>query len=158
MTHRNPIHSMLPAAAQGSRSPLNRTPPVAQHDQLEQQAQKWVAQTFFGTLLKQMHESPFKSNLLDGGRGGQAFAPLYDQQLAEKMSHAAGRKLVSAIVRQIEAKSAYSKTASSGKSAAGADEGDANHKPLHGANPLLNRRSHGAQRTAVPRLAAALRA
>ena len=30
-------------------------------------AQKWVGQTFFGTLLKQMHESPFKSELWSGG-------------------------------------------------------------------------------------------
>ena len=50
-------------------------PAAAEHDQLTQQAQKWVAQTFFGTLLKQMHDSPFKSELFSGGRGGEAFKP-----------------------------------------------------------------------------------
>jgi Rod binding domain-containing protein len=70
--------------------------------QLAHEAQKWVSQTFFGTLMKQMHESPFKSNLLDGGRGGQAFQPLMDQHLAERMSHGAGQKLVRSIVKQLE--------------------------------------------------------
>src|SRR5690348_1911041 len=41
----------------------------SQHDQLTEQARKWVAQTFFGTLLKQMSDSPFKSELFSGGRG-----------------------------------------------------------------------------------------
>ena len=71
-------------------------------DKITGQAQKWVAQTFFGTLLKHMHESPFRSELFDGGRGGQAFSSLYDQQMADRMAHAAGRKLVRGIVRQIE--------------------------------------------------------
>ena len=54
-----------------------------------------------------MRDSPFKSDLMDGGRGGQAFASLYDQQLAQRMGHAAGKKLVNAIVRKIEANTAY---------------------------------------------------
>ena len=70
--------------------------------QLAHQAQKWVSQTFFGTLMKQMHDSPFKSNLLNGGRGGQAFQPLMDQHLAERMSRGAGQKLVRSIVKQLE--------------------------------------------------------
>ena len=65
-----------------------------------------MAQTFFGTLMKQMHESPFKSKLFDGGRGGQAFGQMYDQRLVEHMSRGTGNKLVNAIVRKIEAKNA----------------------------------------------------
>jgi Rod binding domain-containing protein len=65
-------------------------------------AQKWVGQTFFGTLLKQMHESPFKSELFSGGRGGEAFSTLYDQHLAERMSRASGRPLANAIVKHIQ--------------------------------------------------------
>src|SRR5215831_1175256 len=38
----------------------------SQHERLVKQTRKWVSQTFFGTLLKQMRESPFKSDLLDG--------------------------------------------------------------------------------------------
>jgi len=91
--------------AHGVRNPSER-------EQLTKQAQTWVAQTFFGTLLKQMRNSPFKSELLSGGRGGEAFGSLYDLQLAQRMSRGAGSKLVKSIVRQLEAKSAYKKTTS----------------------------------------------
>jgi Rod binding domain-containing protein len=80
-----------------------------QHDKLVKQTRNWVAQTFFGTLLKQMEDSPFKSEMLSGGRGGQAFSSLYHQRLAEHMSKGAGSKLVNSIVRRIEAKTAYQK-------------------------------------------------
>ena len=74
------------------------------HDQLVNQTRDWVAQTFFGTLLKQMGDSAFKSDLFSGGRGGEAFSSLYHQQLAGRMARGAGEKLVSSIVRRIEAK------------------------------------------------------
>jgi Rod binding domain-containing protein len=64
-------------------------------------AQKWVGQTFFGAMLKQMHNSPFKSELWSGGRGGEAFSTLYDQHLAERMARASGRPLANAIVKHI---------------------------------------------------------
>jgi Rod binding domain-containing protein len=60
-----------------------------------------VAQTFFGTLIKQMRNSPFKSPLFDGGRGGQAFGELYDQRMVDHMSRGVGNKLVGALVRSI---------------------------------------------------------
>jgi Rod binding domain-containing protein len=78
-------------------------PAQTQHDRVVAQTQKWVAQTFFGTLMKQMEEGPFKSDLFSGGRGGQAFSSLYHQQLTERMARAAGGKLVNTIVRRIEA-------------------------------------------------------
>ena len=88
--------------------------PPTRHEQLVEQTRNWVAQTFFGTLLKQMDESPFRSELFSGGRGGQAFSSLYNQQLAERMSRSAGDKLVNSIVRRIEAKAAYQKQEGSG--------------------------------------------
>jgi len=80
-----------------------------QHDRIRMQTEKWVSQTFFGTLLKQMDDSPFKSELFSGGRGGQAFSSLYHQQLADRIARGAGHKLVNTIVRRIEAKQAYQK-------------------------------------------------
>jgi Rod binding domain-containing protein len=77
-----------------------------QHEQLTETARKWVSQTFFGTLLKQMRESPFKSDLFGGGRGEEAFGPLYDAQLADRMARGAGRSLVDSIVRKIEGRTA----------------------------------------------------
>ena len=70
---------------------------------LVKQARVWVSQTFFGTLLKQMHESPFRSELFSGGRGGQAFSSLFDQHLTERMAGGkSADKLVNSIVKQIE--------------------------------------------------------
>ncbi|MBA3273365.1 MAG: rod-binding protein, partial [Chthoniobacterales bacterium] len=74
------------------------------------QAEVFVSQAFFGTMLRQMRESPFKSDLFEGGRGGQAFGSLYDQHLAERMASGAGQKLVNSIVRKLEAKKAYEQT------------------------------------------------
>jgi Rod binding domain-containing protein len=84
-------------------------PAKTEHDQLVAKTRTWVAQTFFGTLLKQMRDSPFKSELFSGGQGGQAFAQLQDQHLAEHMTRGAGSKLVNGIVRRIEANAAYKK-------------------------------------------------
>jgi Rod binding domain-containing protein len=82
-----------------------------EHEKLVKQTQTWVAQTFFGTLLKQMRNSPFKSDLMEGGKGGETFAALQDQHLAEHMTRGAGSKLVNSIVRRIEANAAYKKQA-----------------------------------------------
>jgi Rod binding domain-containing protein len=83
------------------------------HEKLVAQARSWVAQTFFGTMLKQMRESPFKSDIFSGGRGGQAFGGLYDQHLAERMGRGAGTKLVNALVRKIEGAARYQKSQAS---------------------------------------------
>jgi hypothetical protein len=83
--------------------------PVA-HGDARKEAQTFVSQAFFGTLLKQMRNSPFKSELFSGGRGGEAFGSLYDQQLSERMANGVGSKLVDSIVRKIEAAKAYRKT------------------------------------------------
>lgn len=77
----------------------------AKHDELVKTARTWVAQTFYGEMLKQMRNSPFKSDMFEGGRGGQAFAGQLDQQLAERMaSSRTGERLAQSIVRRIEGK------------------------------------------------------
>ena len=100
-----------------ARAARTVAPAGSQHDRLVKQAETWVAQTFFGTLLKQMEESPFKSDLFSGGRGGQAFSSLYHQQLTERMARGAGSQLVKSIVRRIEATSAYQKQQDAGATA-----------------------------------------
>lgn len=113
---------MQPAVLQTSKgfiplqSPsLARGGTLSAHDKLVKHTQTWVAQSFFGTLLKQMRNDPFRSELMDGGRGGQAFGELYDQHLAERMSRGVGHKLVDSIVRKIEAKNAYAKQKQAGR-------------------------------------------
>jgi Rod binding domain-containing protein len=75
-----------------------------QHAQIQAQAEKWVSQTFYGTMLRQMNDSPFKSDLFSGGRGGQAFAPMLSQHLADRMAHAGSNKLVRSVVKAMEKK------------------------------------------------------
>lgn len=111
-----PPTKMMPADKTGIIShpkkdagPAALAVPDTQHDRLVQQAQKWVAQTFFGTMLKQMRQSPFKSELFSGGRGGQAFNEMLDQRLVEHMSRGAGKQLVQVIARKLEAGAAYRK-------------------------------------------------
>jgi len=87
--------------------PGSRSPKKSQNDRLTTEAEKWVSQTFFGTLLKQSRNSPFKSELFNGGRGGDAFGSLMDQELADRMAQGAGKKLVDGIVRSIQAARAY---------------------------------------------------
>lgn len=117
--------------------------PLSEHDKLVEQTRTWVGQTFFGTLLKQMRESPFKSELFSGGAGGQAFSQLHDQRLAEHMARGAGTKLVNAIVRRIEANTAYRKHAGAVGAAAAAD----NRTPDgHAGNPrqIMRTAAHAA--------------
>jgi len=97
-----------PKLAGGSLDKLQAVPMV--HEDARKQAQTFVSQAFFGTLLKQMRNSPFKSELFSGGRGGEAFGSLYDQQLSERMANGVGSKLVDSIVRKLEAAKAYRKT------------------------------------------------
>jgi Rod binding domain-containing protein len=91
---------------QSMRGPW-RNDPESAHDKLVKQTQQWVGLTFFAPMLKQMRESPFRADWLDGGRGGQAFAEMYDEQLSMRMARGAGSKLVNSIVRRIEGKKAY---------------------------------------------------
>jgi len=85
-------------------------PPVdPQHAETVKQVQKWVSQTFYGTMLRQMRNSPFKSEMFDGGRGGEAYHQMFDQRLADHMSRGTGKKLVDALVRKIEGAKAYRK-------------------------------------------------
>ena len=72
------------------------------HEQLVTQTRKWVAQTFYGPVLKSMRNSPFKDKMFSGGRGGEAFQQMFDQKLADHMSSASGNKLVNSIVDKIE--------------------------------------------------------
>jgi Rod binding domain-containing protein len=70
---------------------------------LDRVARVLVAQTFFGQMFRQMRESPFKSDLLDGGRGGQVFQAQLDQRIAERMSNSGvGERIVQSIVRRFD--------------------------------------------------------
>jgi len=64
--------------------------------------QEFVSQTFIGTLLKQVRESPFKSELFSGGSGGEAYRSLYDQHVTSQVAPGIGGKLIDALERQFK--------------------------------------------------------
>jgi hypothetical protein len=109
MPHAIHHHAQVSGGVAGL-SGLNKIGAPSEHEQVVEQSQKWVAQTFYGTLLKQARNSPFHSKLFGGGRGGEAFGALFDQNMAEHMARGSGRKLVNSIARRIEAKKAYGKS------------------------------------------------
>ena len=73
------------------------------------QTRKWVAMSFFEPMLEQMRNSPFRSDLFDGGSAGKAFESMYDERLSEKMASDASDTLVQSIVRKIEGGKAYAR-------------------------------------------------
>ncbi|MGF1633412.1 MAG: rod-binding protein [Phycisphaerae bacterium] len=73
-------------------------------------ASKWVAQTFYGQMLKQMRSSPFGTEWANGGRGGEAYQGMLDMHLAEGMTNGPGKPLVDAIVRRMTGQKAYMQT------------------------------------------------
>lgn len=109
------MHHSITQHAPASQPAMSlKRPKPLDHERIVAQAQKWVAQTFYGTLLKQARQSPFHSDKFEGGRGGEAFGPMLDQRLAEHMARGTGHKLVNAIARKIEAKRAYAKAGGGG--------------------------------------------
>ena len=98
-----PLQPRIPESRFPSRGGIpSHHGPLTRHDKLVKNAKKLVSQTFFGTMLKQMHNSPFKSKLFSGGRGGEAFGSLLDQHLADRMASGAGGKLVDTMVKNWE--------------------------------------------------------
>lgn len=106
-------NTKLTPADFGAGMSVVKDTPSETHAKLVKQSQNWVAQTFFATLLKQMRDSPFKSELFSGGQGGKSFASLYDQELSQRMARGSGTKLVNSIVKRIEANAAYRRSISS---------------------------------------------
>ena len=94
-------------------------PKPSGEQQLQTQANNLIGQTFFATLLKQMHDSPFKSELFDGGHGGEAFRGLYDQKLAQHMAQKAGTRLTRPIVKKYKAAADAAANAKTAKAAYG---------------------------------------
>ena len=69
--------------------------------QVEKQVRNWVGESFYGTLLKQMRDDPFKTEMFDGGKGGEAYNQLFDQRLAQHMAGGVGSKIVRPIVKKL---------------------------------------------------------
>ncbi|MGA2497412.1 MAG: rod-binding protein [Tepidisphaeraceae bacterium] len=96
----------MPIVAAKTSSPAGTNP-------LVKPAQRLVSHAFFGTILKQMHESPWRSGMFSGGQAGRNFESLLDDRLADRMANNhSSRKLVNSIVKKLDKKT---KTAPSRK-------------------------------------------
>jgi Rod binding domain-containing protein len=85
-------------------TPIKALASVAKPDedqQVRKLAEQLVSQTFFGTLMRQMRNSPWKDTVLSGGRGGEAFQQMHDQEMIMRMGRSAGKQLVNALVEQM---------------------------------------------------------
>ena len=67
--------------------------------QIREKSQMIVNQFFVGSMLKQMRESPFKSELFGGGKGGEAYQGMMDRHLAENAGSHVARSLVDSLVK-----------------------------------------------------------
>ena len=78
------------------------TPPTAEDVKLRKTAETLVNKMFVGTMLKSMRASPFKDATMSGGKAGDAYAGLFDQNLAEHAGGGIGTKLVDTLVKQFK--------------------------------------------------------
>ena len=73
-----------------------------QAERLKQSSETLVNQFFMGSMLKQMRSNPFKDEMFSGGKGGAAYAGLFDQHIAENAGGRIAKNLVKSMVKQYE--------------------------------------------------------
>ena len=66
-----------------------------------QAARKFVNETFFGTLMREMRKSANTDHELNGGRGEEIMGPELDQALVDRMSKAQNFKLTDSVADQL---------------------------------------------------------
>ncbi len=66
-----------------------------------QAAGKFVNQTFFGTLMREMRKSLSTDHEMNGGHGEEIMGPELDQALVDRMSKAQNFKLSDAVANQL---------------------------------------------------------
>jgi len=81
---------------------------------LRRAADELVGEVFYGTLLRQMRQSPLKGKYGHGGRGEEVFQGQLDAVFAARAGQARGGDLAAAVVkrfeRRAEAAAAYRET------------------------------------------------
>jgi hypothetical protein len=97
-----PVTSSGAAFSQILNQASDQRKPLApeQMAKLEQSSATLVNQFFMGTMLKQMRQSPFKVDSLNGGKGGEAYAGLFDQHIAEHAGNRIAKSLVKSMVKE----------------------------------------------------------
>ena len=74
--------------------------PMSEKDaELQKTAEQLVNSLFMGTMLKGMRNSPFKDDLFSGGKAGNAYAGMFDQQLTQHAGGGLAQDLVRSMVK-----------------------------------------------------------
>jgi Rod binding domain-containing protein len=92
------------AAQQQTPSLAGATNPAggnAEYAATRQVANKFVNQTFFGTLMREMRKSASTDHEMNGGHGEEIMGPELDQALVDRMSKNQNFKLSDAVADQL---------------------------------------------------------
>jgi Rod binding domain-containing protein len=73
----------------------------AEYAATRQVANKFVNQTFFGTLMREMRKSASTDHEMNGGHGEDIMGPELDQALVDRMSKGQNFKLSDAVADQL---------------------------------------------------------
>ena len=92
--------NLLDKAIEARPEPEKSPADIAKERELREKFQIIVNKFFLGTMLKQMRDSPFKSEMFGGGKGGEAFQGMMDQHLAEHAGGKVAASLVDSMVKR----------------------------------------------------------
>ena len=105
-------------AIRATKSTADAKPESPQDAKLRATAETLVNQMFMGSMLKQMRSSPFKDDTMSGGKAGDAYAGLFDQQLSAKAGGGMGKGLVDVMVKHLKGDRAAPPTTEAGRAQA----------------------------------------
>lgn len=98
-TARSAFATLFQKQFDSTHSNAHLAKPTEQEAALRKWASTVVNKFFIGTMLKQMRESPFKTELFGVGKGGEGYQGMMDQQLAEHAGQNVAKTLVDSIVK-----------------------------------------------------------
>lgn len=106
------------SAITAAKSTANAEPESPEDAKLRATAETLVNQMFMGSMLKQMRSSPFKDDTMSGGKAGDAYAGLFDQNLSAKAGGGMGKGLVDVMVKHLKGNHAAAPTTEVGRAQA----------------------------------------
>jgi len=75
--------------------------PPKQDAELRKQIGEFIGITFYGTMMKTMHNSDVKGKYGHGGRGEEVFQSQLDFELAKRMGHSQNNSLAEALYNRL---------------------------------------------------------
>ena len=76
-------------------------------DDVQREVSRFIAGTFFSTMMKAMRSTVPEDGLMSGGRGEEIFQEFFDRELGEQFAQSANFPQVEAAVRQLSGRAVY---------------------------------------------------